>query len=223
MFADIDKKAAKEVAGCYAEYYSRMVGQDVDLPQRATRSEYSDDIAKDYPFHPELLTTLNRKTSTIPNFQRTRGVLRILAQTIRKLWEEKPKDCYLIAPFCMDLADDRTANDLTSRLDRPQYKQVIEADIASPVKGSPAHAQGLDEDFIAAGRPPYGRRIATTVFLHSLVQTGQSGADPADLRLPADRSRPQPQGPVCPVRGVGRPVGPAHAGRETAAQDRAHG
>jgi hypothetical protein len=183
MFAEIDKKAAKEVARCYADYYGRMVGQDVDLPQRATRSDYSDDIVKDYPFHPELLTTLNRKTSTIPNFQRTRGVLRILAQTIRKLWEEKPKDCYLIAPFCMDLADDQTANDLTSRLDRPQYKQVIEADIASPIKGSPAHAQGMDEEFIAAGRPPYGQRIATTVFLHSLVQTGQSGADPADLRL----------------------------------------
>jgi predicted AAA+ superfamily ATPase len=131
MFAEIDKKAAKEVARCYADYYGRMVEQEVDLPQRSTRSAYTDDIVKDYPFHPELLTTLNRKTSNIPNFQRTRGVLRILAQTIRMLWEQKPKDCYLIAPFCMDLADDRTANDLTSRLDRPQYKQVIEADIAS--------------------------------------------------------------------------------------------
>ena len=160
-----------------------MVDQGVDLPQRAIRAEYSDEIAKDYPFHPELLTTLNRKTSTIPNFQRTRGVLRLLAQTIRKLWQEKPKDCYLIAPFCMDLADDQTANDLTSRLDRPQYKQVIEADIASPKKGTPSHAQEIDEDLIEAGRPPYAQRIATTVFLHSLVQTGQSGVDPADLRL----------------------------------------
>jgi predicted AAA+ superfamily ATPase len=36
-------------------------------------------MVNDYPFHPELLTTLNRKTSTIPNFQKTRGALRLLA------------------------------------------------------------------------------------------------------------------------------------------------
>src|SRR5439155_10855408 len=34
-----------------------------------------------------------------------------------------------------------------------------------------------------AGKPSYSGRVATTVFLHSLVQTGQSGVDPADLRL----------------------------------------
>ncbi len=183
MFTKVDHRAAQETAHCYADYYGRMVSQDVDLPQRAVRAEYSQEIAKDYPFHPELLTTLNRKTSTIPNFQRTRGVLRLLAQTIRKLWQERPKDCYLIAPFHVDLGDDRTANDLTSRLDRPQYKQVIEADIASPLKGSVAHSQGIDEDFNESGRPPYAQRVATTAFLHSLAQTGQSGADPADLRL----------------------------------------
>ncbi|MBM4095129.1 MAG: DUF499 domain-containing protein, partial [Planctomycetes bacterium] len=183
MFANVDPQAAKDTARCYADYFGRMVGHGVDLPQRATRSEYGDEIAKAYPFHPELLTTLNRKTSTIPNFQRTRGVLRLLAQTIRKLWQDKPKDCYLVTPFCLDLGDDQTANDLTSRLDRPQYKQVIEADIASPLKGSLAHSQEIDQDFTGSGRPPYAQRIATTVFVHSLVQTGQSGADPADMRL----------------------------------------
>ena len=183
MFARVDQQAAKETAHSYGDYFRCMVEQGVDLPQRAVRADYSDEIAKDYPFHPELLTALNRKTSTIPNFQKTRGVLRLLAQAIRTLWQKRPKDCYLIAPFHVDLGDDQTANDLTSRLDRPQYKQVIEADIASPLKGTLAHAQEIDEDFVQAGRPPYAQRITTTVFLHSLVQTGQSGADPADLRL----------------------------------------
>jgi len=69
------------------------------------------------------------------------------------------------------------------RLDRPQHKQVIEADIVSPLQGSRAHAQEIDGEFIEAGRAPYAQRIATTVFLHSLVQTGQSGVEPGDLRL----------------------------------------
>ncbi|RMF86670.1 MAG: DUF499 domain-containing protein, partial [Planctomycetota bacterium] len=183
MFASVDRSAAEQAAREWSAYWSRMMDQSVDLPQRAARAEYAAEIVQDYPFHPELLTTLNRKTSTIPNFQKTRGVLRLLAQTIRQLWRARPKDCYLIGPHHLDLADDQIANDLTSRLDRPQYKQVIEADIASPRQGSLSHAQEIDREWVEAGRPPYAQRVATTVFLHSLVQTGQSGVDPADLRL----------------------------------------
>ena len=49
------------------------------------------------------MTVLNRKTSTIPNFQKTRGVLRLLAQTIRDLWKVRPADAYLIAPHMLNL------------------------------------------------------------------------------------------------------------------------
>ena len=97
--------------------------------------------------------------------------------------DDKPGHGGLICPFHLNLGDDQVANDLTSRLDRPQFKQVIETDIASPKAGTPAHAQEIDEAWIEEGRPPYAHRVATTVFLHSLVQTGQSGVDPADLRV----------------------------------------
>ena len=183
LFASVRRKAAEETAQAWSAYAARMIEQGVDLPQRATRPEYQAEMVQDYPFHPELLTTLNRKTSTIPNFQKTRGVLRLLAQTIRELWTAQPKDCYLICPHHLNLADEQLANDLTSRLDRPQYKQVIEADIASPKKGTLSHAQEIDLEWIEAGRPPYAQRVATAAFLHSIVQTGQSGVDPADLRL----------------------------------------
>lgn len=183
MFASVNHKAAQETAKAWSDYCTRLIEQGVDLPQRAVRSEYQAEMVQDYPFHPELLTTLNRKTSTIPNFQKTRGVLRLLAQTIRELWQAKPRDCYLICPHYLNLGDEQLANDLTSRLDRPQYKQVIEADIASPRKGTLSHAQEIDLEWVESGRPPYAQRVATAAFLHSIVQTGQSGVDPADLRL----------------------------------------
>jgi hypothetical protein len=183
LFAEIDRSAAEELAAAFTDHYARLIAQGVDLPSRATRPEYRTELDQDYPFHPELLTTLNRKTSTIPNFQKTRGVLRLLAQVLRGLWRGRPGDCFLVAPHHLDLGDDSVANDLTSRLDRPTFKQVIEADIASPRAGTLSHAQEVDRDWVDAGKPPYGRRVATTVFLHSLVQTGQSGIDPADLRL----------------------------------------
>jgi predicted AAA+ superfamily ATPase len=124
LFSRIDREAAAEIAREYSKYYARLIEQGVDLPQRAVRAEYQAEMVQDYPFHPELLTTLNRKTSTIPNFQKTRGVLRLLAQTIRGLWQRKPKDCFLICPHHLELANDQIANDLTSRLDRPSTNRL---------------------------------------------------------------------------------------------------
>lgn len=183
LFAAIDRGAARAVAQVYAEAYQRLAEQGAGLPQRALRADYAEEIVADYPFHPELLNTLTRKTATIPNFQKTRGALRLLALVVRRLWETRPPDTYLIHPFHVDLEVEEIVNDLTSRLDRPAFRQVVEADIASPKAGAPAHAQVLDEEWVRAGRPPYTRRVATTVFLHSLTLGVASGVDPADLLL----------------------------------------
>lgn len=183
LFRQIERSAAQQVAGIYHGYYARLLDQGADLPPRAARAEYAAEIASDYPFHPELLTTLNRKLSTIPSFQKTRGALRLLALVVRHLWQQRPDDCFLIHPYHVDLGVDQIAADLTSRLQRPAFKQVIEADIVSPRTGSMAHAQTIDLGWIAAGKPPYAQRVASTIFLHSLTQGVASGVDPADLTL----------------------------------------
>jgi hypothetical protein len=147
------------------------------------RAEYSDEMVSAYPFHPELLNTLNHKTATIPNFNQTRGALRLLAWTVRALWQKKPANTWIIHPYHLDLAEAQIADDLTSRLDRPKFRQVIEADIVSPLLGTTSHAQEIDQPLIASGKPPYAQQLATTVFLHSLTQSIASGVDPADLTL----------------------------------------
>ncbi len=183
LFDSTDGSAATEAQDEYLAYYRQLASQDVDLPPRSQRAEFGDEIHLNYPFHPELLTTLNRKTATIPNFQKTRGALRLLATAVRQLWKDKPSDTYLIHPHHLDLGNADIANDLTSRLDRPVFKQIIEADIVSPLAGSAAHATEVDRDFVDAGKPPYGRRAAITIFLHSLAQGVRTGVDPADLTL----------------------------------------
>jgi len=183
LFKSIDREAARQTATAYANAYRQMVNKGANLPQRALRAEYTEEMVAHYPFHPELLVTLNRKTSTIPNFQKTRGALRLLARVIRRAWEARPADAYLIHPFHVDLGVEAIANDLTSRLDRPAYKQVIEADISSPLAGSRSHAQLIDERWVSTGKPAYAQRVATTCFLHSLTQGVASGVDPADVTL----------------------------------------
>ncbi len=183
LFQKIDKTAAREASDAYNSYYARLLEQGAEIPQRAARAEYASDLAASYPLHPELLNTLNRKTSTIPNFQKTRGALRLLAAAVRQLWQKRPADCYTIHIHHLDLAVGDIADDLTSRLERAVFKQVIEADIVSPLVGSPAHAQAIDRYWVDVGKPPCAQRVATTVFLHSLTQGAASGVDPSDLNL----------------------------------------
>ena len=117
----------RDTAEAYLEYYRSL--QSVDLPQRAARAEYQQEMIADYPFHPEFLTTLNRKTATIPKFQKTRGALRLLALVVRRLWEEKPSDAFLVHLHHIDLSVPDIVSDLTSRLERTAFAAVVEADI----------------------------------------------------------------------------------------------
>lgn len=183
LFKSIDRKNARDVFNRYAGYYREMVEKNADLPQRCLRAEYLDEMEKAYPFHPELLSTLSLKTATIPNFNQTRGALRLLAWTIRALWHERSEQVYSIHHHHINLGDPQVAEDLTSRLDRPKFKQVIEADIVSSAPGMAAHAQEVDKPLLAAGKPAYPRRLGSAIFLHSLTQGTASGVAPADLML----------------------------------------
>lgn len=183
LFKHIDRQGAQAVFDAYGQYYAQLFEKNADLPQRCTRAEYQKEFISAYPFHPELLTTLNHKTATIPNFNQTRGALRLLAWTVRALWAQQPADTWLIHLHHIDLAQPQIAEDLTGRLDRPKFKQVIEADITSALLGTMAHAQEADQPLLASGKPPYARRLATIIFIHSLTQGVASGVDPADMLL----------------------------------------
>lgn len=181
LFAAIDPTAAAETAQAYAAAYRRWYEQNVALPAQVLSAEYTQSLLAAYPFHPELLNALTLRVATIPNFQKTRGALRLLALVIRRLWETRPADAWTIAPYHVDLSMAEIAEELTGRLERPAFKQVIEADIISPKGAAPGHAYQIDGPWVAAGKPRYARRVATTVFLHSLVQGAISGLDPAEL------------------------------------------
>lgn len=140
LFARIDRDAAREAAERYGDYYVDAYEKDgVALPARAARGEYRREIEQAYPFHPEILDVLNRKVATVPNFQKTRGALRLLAMTVRQVWRERPSDAYLIHPCHVDLSVEGIRNDLTSCLDRSGLGPAIAADIFSQKGDSHAH------------------------------------------------------------------------------------
>ena len=203
LFESFDKSAAVETADSYRAYYRELAERQAEIPERVLRADFHEEMVKNYPFHPELFTVLNRKVATIPHFQKTRGALRLLARMIRRLWQQRPQDASMICPYHIDLGDEGILNDLTSRLDRPVFRNVAQADICSGRAGTPAHAEKLDERWRAEGKPPYGRRLATSIFVHSLshgiatgvelpdllVATLQPGDDPQLLRRTLERAQ----------------------------------
>jgi predicted AAA+ superfamily ATPase len=164
LFKKVDRKSARDVIKRYSDYCRELFEKNADLPERAGRAAYAGEFIISYPFHPDFLQVLENKVSTIPNFQRTRGALRLLALVVRRLWEEKPEGCCAIHSHHLGLGDEDIVEELTSRLDRPRFKQVVQADIVSEQEGSRAHAQEVDDTY----PHPYAQRLGTTIFLHSL-------------------------------------------------------
>lgn len=182
LFEFIDEGAGKATAEAYGEYLAQISEKGVEVPANALTPSYRTELANAYPFNPELLRVLDKKTSTIPNFQRTRGALRLLARVVKDLWQRK-EATLLIGTHHLNLGDEDIKNDLTSRLDRPVFRQVIEADIASRSAANPAHAQKVDQQFVEAGKPPFAGRATTTIMLHSLAQGIATGIEPSELNL----------------------------------------
>ncbi|MEG3925305.1 DUF499 domain-containing protein [Microcoleus sp. T3_D1] len=180
VFDRVSEEAAQKAA---SEYLAAYRNCRVNLPDGCKDASYSKAIAQSYPFHPELFNLLTKKIASIPEFQKTRGALRLFAQVVRHLWENRDGWMPMIHTHHIPIGmDGEITNDLTSRLQRSPLRNAIGADIYNP-DGRPAYAQLQDGEWIAAGKPPFSTWVSRTIFLHSLTQGNSSGIRLAELNL----------------------------------------
>ena len=181
LFEHVDSRGAQEAAENYFNMYRNEARRGTVLPEKATRAEFKAEMWKSYPFHPELIDTLNRKLSTLPNFQRTRGVLRLLALVVRDLWQEKTSAPFIM-PYHINLGNENIQTELTDRLDRSKFRPAIQHDISSS-KGD-AISQELDNSTNEKrGGSHDAAKVATVIFLNSLVSGQAGGVDFPGLHL----------------------------------------
>ena len=160
------------------------------LAEEAALPETALDFAASYPFHPDVLATLKGKTSTLSEFQRVRGMLRLLARTIAHLWQERPADATAIHLHHIDLGEEPIRQELVTRLGQSAFVPAIANDIASGSGtgggGGDGEARSLAESIDAAhyrGLPPYAAYVARTAFLHTLAfNEPLKGIAPEQLR-----------------------------------------
>src|SRR4029077_15803646 len=115
------------VARAFADLYRT---QQQEFPPECRDAGYEQRLRAAYPIHPEIFDRLYTDWSTLVKFQRTRGVLRLMAAVIYSLWENGDKNP-MILPSNVAINDPRVQSELTRYLS-DNWAPVIEKDVDGP-------------------------------------------------------------------------------------------
>jgi predicted AAA+ superfamily ATPase len=135
--------------------------QGAEFPPECKTAEYEKRIQAAYPIHPEIFDRLYTDWSTLVKFQRTRGVLRLMAAVIHSLWEKGDRNP-LILPSTIPIDDPRVQSELTRYLS-DNWAPIIEKDVDGP-SSLPLK---IDSDQPALGKLHATRRVSRTIYLGS--------------------------------------------------------
>ena len=168
LFAQItDRAAADKVCHAFADCYTEHKDS---VPGETQEARYYDRLRAAYPIHPELFERLYKDWSSLPNFQRTRGVLKLMARVIHRLWQDNNQDL-LLMPGSLPLYDRDVHGELTSYLPAG-WDPVIDQDVDGP-RSEPADLETREPRF---GAIQACRRTTRTIFLGSAPGSVNEGA-----------------------------------------------
>jgi hypothetical protein len=172
LFEHVKPAASAKASADYFSIYQRVAEDHPTLiPDTARTKEYADTIRISYPFHPRLMDTAENRLRVMPDYNLSRGTLRLFARMVRDLWDDPNRDPELITAGDIDWSSPRIQTDLLNRLDREKFKAAVGADIEG-------HAHDLD-----GGKWGVHRRVGSALLLESLPLESNSGLDPAELTL----------------------------------------
>jgi hypothetical protein len=178
LFGDVSDPAARDsVVGAFSDLYR---AQQQEFPSHCKEGEYQRRMQAAYPIHPELFDRLYEDWSTLERFQRTRGVLRLMAAVIHSLWEREDRSL-VIMPGSIPIDDASVQPELTSRYLEDNWVPVIESDVDGP-NSLPLR---LDRDNPNLGRYSACRRVARTLYLGSAPtkETAHRGVEDKGIML----------------------------------------
>ena len=161
LFLDSKNPAARDKV-CSA--FSRMYNENTaDFPTEARELAYKKRIESCYPIHPEIFDRLYDDWATLERFQRTRGVLRLMAAVIHELWMGNDAGL-LIMPGSIPLSAPNIKNELTRHLPNHEtWNPVVDRE----VDGKESIPYEKDQSNQRYGRMLAARRVARTIMLGS--------------------------------------------------------
>jgi len=150
-------------AQAFSELYH---SQSAEFPPECRGGDYEKRMRAAYPIHPEIFDQLYGAWSTLVKFQRTRGVLRLMASVIHTLWEKGDRSP-MILPSMIPIDDPRVQSELTRYLS-DNWSPIIEKDVDGP-NSLPVRIDGEQPNL---GKVSATRRVARTIYLGSAPSAG---------------------------------------------------
>lgn len=150
-----------------------------EFPAECREAAYERRMEAAYPIHPELFDRLYNDWSSMEEFQRTRGVLRLMASVIYTLWSRGDKSLAIL-PSLVPIDEPTVESELTRYL-TPNWPVIIEKDVDGP-NSLPCR---MDTESARFGRVWATRRVARTIYMGSAPVAGQAnkGLDIRRVRL----------------------------------------
>lgn len=151
LFTQWDETARVETSRAYADLWQRRRPHDAGKEQ---------EFYNCYPFHPSVIAIIEQRLANNTDFQRVRGTLRLLAETIQ---HNRDTDAALIHPWHIDPANRRLRDELISRLHHEALDSAINADITD----ADSTARRLNN--------PLAEKAAKVILLGSLAPAANAG------------------------------------------------
>jgi hypothetical protein len=171
---------AKRTVDAYANWIDehRQIVGDFDADTARERFEAS------YPFHPALLSVFERKWQTLPRFQKTRGVLRLLALWVSHAYQSGYKGAHrdpLIGLGTAPIADPMFRAALFEQLGNSDLDAAVTTDIAGR---KDAHATRLDREATPAVKQArLHQKVASVILFESNGGQTKAEATVPEIRL----------------------------------------
>lgn len=174
LFKSIDESAATQVADGYQSFYRDY---ETDLPDRVTKAEFHEQLERTYPFHPTLIELLAQEIDTLPNFQRTRGALKLVSRAVHHVWSNQSANegRNFIRAFDMHPSDEyvwSTLLDLFGQIEQ-DLRTASKSDVFT--NDGKAACQYEDENWTPMRHPPIATHLGTTILWKSIVSGGNRG------------------------------------------------
>lgn len=167
-----------------SEYAAWMAAHRRQLPSWFPVDDAPEVLTTSYPFHPSVLSVFERKWQALPRFQRTRGVLRLLALWVSHAYAAGFKGAHddpLITLGTAPLEDSTFRAAVFEQLGESKLEAAVTTDI---VGKKHAHALRLDNEAAAdTRRARLHRKVATTIFFESNGGQQREEATAPEVRL----------------------------------------
>jgi len=157
-----DEAGRDAVCQAFSQFYQDNSG---DFPTNAKEVEYFERMRSCYPIHPEIFDRLYEDWATIERFQKTRGVLRLMAAVVHNLWINQDGGL-LIMPGSMSFYVPAIRDELTRHVGdnwNPIVEREVDGDQSIPFQ--------KDREIPRFGHYMAARRIARTIMLGSAPST----------------------------------------------------